>query len=48
MGGGGGRSALGPRDHKQGQSKGSVPENVACYKGMSGMPEYHVSLEEEG
>lgn len=43
-----GVSALGPRDHKRGQSGGSVPGNVACYNGMSGMPERHVSLQEEG
>lgn len=30
------------------QSGGSVPGNVACYDGMSGMPEGHVSLREEG
>lgn len=45
---GGGGSALGSRDHKQEQSRGSVPGNVACYNGMRGMPECHVSLQEEG
>lgn len=40
--------ALGPRDHKQGQSGGSVPGNVACYNGMSGTPECYVSVQEEG
>lgn len=43
-----GGAALGPQDHMQEQSRGSVPGNVACYKGMIGMPECHVSLQEEG
>lgn len=42
-----GLSALGPWDHKRGQSGGSVPGNVACYSGTRGMPECHVSLREE-
>lgn len=41
-------SDLGAREHRQEQSGGSVPGNVACYDGMSGMPECHVSLREEG
>lgn len=41
-------SALGLRDHKQRESGGSVPGNVAYYNGMSGMPECHVCLQEEG
>lgn len=43
-----GLSALGPRDHKQEQSRGSVPGNVACYSGTRGMSECHVSLQEDG
>lgn len=43
-----GGSDLGAREHRREQSGGSVPGNVACYDGMSGMLEGHVSLREEG
>lgn len=45
---GGGGSGLGARKHRREQSEGSVPGNVACYDGMSGMLESHVSLREKG